>query len=432
MAEEMCESGGAMSDVAKDSGAGDEVQDADASPPMFSIRLLADVSPCGGQPKLLLGGVRVASGRDLRRSLEERDSALQQVEKEWLVEYFDPDFQDYLPLSEDLSELRGQRAARLRTSFVGAEEPAWNQPAAPKALGTTHSRRLTLWDLVVSRSTSAFRNPINWLMPFDHHFAFKCCMFLHRSTDEIKEFLVTQLDQWILTMSLLLTVFYAGFAIAVDIKPSGTQQSLYLQVFTLNSVLGGFWSAQATVTSIVCRVCLSSVHANNFDLALVAARSLITLREVSICAVCYHCVLETVGLALLMAKDQPAGVAFLDSAMHAKAWACFMFFCSAYDIFLFVTYGGLCLYSGLLSMERCVPGLPLLTTDKHGNNEEVTHMLVKKTLEALHDKAHAGVVKERAAETVEVLRAFRGSRRGSLPQGPQTHRLTAEFTPCVG
>ncbi|KAH8057899.1 serine-type peptidase [Aureococcus anophagefferens] len=100
-----------------------------------------------------------------------------------------------------------------------------------------------------------------------------------------------------------------------------------------------------------------------------------------------------------MAKDQPAGVAFLDSAMHAKAWACFMFFCSAYDIFLFVTYGGLCLYSGLLSMERCVPGLPLLTTDKHGNYEEVTHMLVKKTLEALHDKAHAGVVKERAAAT---------------------------------
>ena len=67
-----------------------------------------------------------------------------------------------------------------------------------------------------------------------------------------------------------------------------------------------------------------------------------------------------------------------------------------------------------------------------GNYEEVTHMLVKKTLEALHDKAHAGVVKERAAETVEILRAFRGSRRGSPPQGPQTHRLTAEFSPCVG
>ena len=73
------------------------------------------------------------------------------------------------------------------------------------------------------------------LMPFDHHFRFKCCMFKHRNTNEIKEFLVTQLDQWILTMSLLLTVFYAGFAIAVDLKNPDKNDSLYLQLFTLNS-----------------------------------------------------------------------------------------------------------------------------------------------------------------------------------------------------
>ena len=34
-------------------------------------------------------------------------------------------------------------------------------------------------------------------------------------------------------------------------------------------------------------------------------------------------------------------------------------------------------------MERCVPGLPLLTTDQHGNYEEVIHVLVKQTLDAL-------------------------------------------------
>ena len=135
--------------------------------------------------------------------------------------------------------------------------------------------------------------------------------------------------------------------------------------------------------SIVARVCLSSVHENNIDIALVAARSLLMMREASICAVCYLCVLETLCLALLMACDQPAGLPVLRSAAHAQAWACFMFFCAIYDVFLFTTYSGLCMFSGLLSTERCVPGLPLLTTDQHGNYEEVIHVLVKQTLDAL-------------------------------------------------
>lgn len=180
MAGTFCAYGG-MPDAEKDRGAGVEVQELVASPPMFSIRLLADVSPCGGHQKLLLNGVHLAYKRDLRHLLKERDVMLQQSKKVWIVEFFDPDFQEFCPLSEDLSELRGRGAARLRTSFVDAEEAAcelrgrrtslvdaeetaWKLRADPKET-TENNRRLTHWDLLTSWKTPAFRNPMNWSMP---------------------------------------------------------------------------------------------------------------------------------------------------------------------------------------------------------------------------------------------------------------------------
>ena len=66
--------------------------------------------------------------------------------------------------------------------------------------------------------SAVFRNPLNWLVPFDHQFSFKCSLFRYRSNAEVKAFLVMQMDQWIITISLLLGVFWAGAALEITIS----------------------------------------------------------------------------------------------------------------------------------------------------------------------------------------------------------------------
>ena len=194
--------------------------------------------------------------------------------------------------------------------------------------------------------------------------------------------------------------------------------------------LAGFCSAQAIICSCVARVCLSAVHENNFDIAFLAARPLIFMREWAVCAVCYLVAVASlllIPVALIEPLDMPAALPQLTSPAVVWAWTVVFAGVTACDVFLFVTYAGVCTFGGLFSNVRCIPQLPPLSSDKHGNYEEVVHTLVARVLrntkrEVLHVDDHstrtAALLRRLREASATIVHSARGVRHHGKPVEP--------------